>query len=88
MGNDAYLNEKESTADTDAAKTFIIISTGVSKIFRVIESFLKAWSHGIKLIKVNKNLWGKRKWLIIDNKSKSYLATKYNTSSFIITILY
>ena len=76
MDNDACLNRKELTANTDAAKTFIIISTGVSKIFRVIESFLKAWSHGIKLITVNKSLWGKRKWLNIDNNSKSYLATE------------
>ncbi len=76
MDNDACLNRKELTANTDAAKTFIIISTGVSKIFRVIESFPKAWSHGIKLIKVNKSLWGKRKWLNIDNNSKSYLATE------------
>lgn len=65
MGSDACLNKKDSTADTDVAKTFVIISTGVGKVFGVIECFLKAWSHGIKLIKVNKSLWGKENHQIL-----------------------
>lgn len=88
MDNDACLNKKDSTTDTDAAKTFIIISTRVSKVLRVIECFLKAWSHEIKLIKVNKSLRGKKISTNIDNTSKNSLAAKDSIYWFIMKNYY
>lgn len=48
MGSDACLDLTKITTDTDATKTFTVVSAGVSKVFRVIEGLLKGRSHGIK----------------------------------------
>lgn len=48
MGSDACLDLTIITTDTDATKTFTVVSAGVSKVFRVIEGLLEGRSHGIK----------------------------------------